>query len=105
MKEETKKLTQRLNKFSKEQIIGEITESYQFSFYLESLISNLEYRSQQDLLAKYSSAIDAERCATNTDTGDNATSKIFQRTKSKREQGSKKSGKQLSKRNVHFASG
>lgn len=63
MKEETKKLAQRLRKFSKEQIIGAITESYQASFYLESLISNLEYRSQQDLLAKHSSAIDIERQA------------------------------------------
>lgn len=63
MKEENKELVQRLRKFSKEQIIGAILESYPGSLYLERLINNLEYRNKQDLLAKHSAAIDAERQA------------------------------------------
>lgn len=63
MKEDTKKLAQRLNRFSKEQIIKAISESYQASYILESLINNLESIAQEELLAKYSSAIDAERQA------------------------------------------
>lgn len=63
MKEDTKKLAQRLNRFSKEQIIKAISESYQASYILESLIINLESIAQEELLAKHSSAIDAERQA------------------------------------------
>lgn len=63
MKKDTKKLAQRLNRFSKDQIIRAISESYQASYILESLINDLEYRAQEDLLAKHSSAIDAERRA------------------------------------------
>lgn len=58
-----KKLAQRLNRFSKDQIIRAISESYQASYILETLINDLEYRAQEDLLAKHSSAIDAERRA------------------------------------------
>lgn len=63
MKKDTKKLAQRLNRFSKDQIIRAISESYQASYILESLINDLEYRAQEDLLAKHSSASDAERRA------------------------------------------
>jgi len=63
MKEDTKKLAQKLKRFSKDQIIRAISESYQASYILESLINDLEYRAQEDLLAKHSSAIDAERQA------------------------------------------
>ena len=63
MKEEAQKLAQRLNRFSKDQIIRAISESYQASYILESLINNLESIAQEDLLAKHSSAIDAERRA------------------------------------------
>ena len=61
MKEETRELARKLRKFSKEQIIKAISESWDAQFFLKGIIDNLEYAAQKDLLEKHSKAIDAER--------------------------------------------
>lgn len=63
MKGETRELARKLHKFSKEQIIKAISESWDAQFFLEGIIRNLEYAAQKDLLERHSSAIDAERQA------------------------------------------
>lgn len=63
MRKDTEEYIKKLNKFSKEQIIRRLSEIHSSYRVLDRLITDLEYQTQQDLIGKHSSAVDAERAA------------------------------------------